>query len=121
VSNDISYNSIKCLIGFSFWKSRTFFLPISPQLQKLFIVFLKTSKSKQASAVHCFPLKNFFACSDIRRSALGLIKIIKLGRTVAYAIIEILHVTSQANSEPKRNCFNQAGLLCYTQSSRYAM
>jgi len=24
VSNDISYNSIKCLIGFSFWKSRTF-------------------------------------------------------------------------------------------------
>jgi len=46
---------------------------------------------------------------------------IKLGRTVAYAIIEILYVTSQANSELKRNCFNQAGLLCCTKSSRYVM
>jgi len=42
VSNDISYNSIKCLIGFSFWQSRTFFFTYkSTTTNKLFIVFLR--------------------------------------------------------------------------------
>jgi len=74
VSNDISYNSIKCLIGFSFWQSRTFFTYKSATTNKLFIVFLRPQNRNKLRQSIVFLWKTFLLARISEGVRLGWLK-----------------------------------------------